>query len=65
MIKNNLKKIRENQGLTQRQIAEKLYIATSAYSNWERGECRPSIEMILELEKIFKCDFHDMFYEEE
>lgn len=64
MIKNNLKNLRKKQGLTQKKIAEKLYIGEAGYSYWEHGATRPSIEMIFELEKILKCDFHDMFYEE-
>lgn len=64
MIRNSLKQLREKQGLTQGEVAEKLYVGTGTYAAWEHGRSRPSIEMIFELEKILKCDFHDMFCEE-
>ncbi len=36
-IGTNIKKLRTSQGLTQDQLAEKLYVTRQTVSNWERG----------------------------
>ena len=36
-IGGTIKKLRTGQGLTQDQLAEKLYVTRQTVSNWERG----------------------------
>ena len=45
--------LRKEKGLTQKELAEKLYISEQAISKWERGICLPNLTMIKELAKIF------------
>lgn len=44
--KNALPRLRRERGLTQEELARKLYITRQAISRWERGETEPGIDMI-------------------
>ena len=44
-IKDTLPRLRAERGLTQQQLAEKLYVTRQAVSRWETGETRPGIDM--------------------
>lgn len=48
-----IKNLREDLDLTQKQIAERLYINRSAYSNYESGIRSIPIEILSELADIF------------
>lgn len=39
-----IKKLREKNGLTQEQMAERLIISRQAVSRWENGETQPDTE---------------------
>ncbi len=41
-----LPKLREERGLTQQQLAEKLFVTRQAVSRWECGETKPGIDML-------------------
>ncbi len=47
----NLKEIRLQKGMTQRQLAEQLGCAPSVYSRYETGDREPSIEMLRQLSR--------------
>ena len=49
----NLKNIRKEKNLTQKQVALKLGVVESCYANWEQGRTEPSIEMLRKLGEIF------------
>ena len=44
-IKDVLPLVRKEKGLTQDQLARKLYVTRQAVSRWENGETTPSIDM--------------------
>ena len=44
---------RKEKGLTQRELAEKVYVSVQAVSKWERGESEPSTSNLLALAKLF------------
>ena len=44
-IKDVLPQLRKDRGLTQQELAEKLYVTRQAVSRWENGETLPSIDM--------------------
>lgn len=48
-----LKRLRENNGYTQQQIAEPLRIDRSTYSNYERGVSEPDFQMLSNIAKLF------------
>ena len=53
MIGNQIKNLRTKQGLTQKQLADKLFVSAQAVSRWENNEVEPSVDTITELAKIF------------
>lgn len=55
-----IKKLREDQGLLQRQIASELDIDTPMYSKFERGERLPKREQIEIIAKILLCEEREL-----
>ena len=49
-------KLRQEKGLTQKDIAEKLGICAKTVSKWETGHGFPDVSFISELSKIFQVD---------
>ena len=45
-IGTNIKKLRTTAGLTQDQLAERLYVTRQTVSNWERGISRPDLDQL-------------------
>ena len=60
----NLKAVRENRGLTQKQVAEALGISDRTYSKWETGETEPGIELLCRLGEFYGMR-PGAFFEEE
>lgn len=52
-IKDYLKFHREQSGLTQSELAEKIYVTRQAVSKWERGESYPDLENIIVLSDLY------------
>ena len=49
----NLKKLRQKAGLTQKQLAERLWISKATVSYYEQSLRCPSPEILIKLSKIF------------
>lgn len=49
----NLRKLRERAGLSQEELAKKLKISQKSISKYERGDRRPSYEVLLTMSSIF------------
>lgn len=45
-IKDSVSKIRKEAGLTQEEMARRLYVTRQAVSRWETGETQPGIDMV-------------------
>ena len=60
MIGANLKKLRLKYGLTQKNLADKLFVSAQAVSRWENGEVEPSIGTIMEMAKIFNVSVDEI-----
>lgn len=45
-IKDTILQIRADAGITQEQMAHRLYVTRQAVSRWETGETQPSIDML-------------------
>ena len=50
----NIKKHREKLGLTQQDLAQKMFVSFQAISAWERGISLPDLENAVKLSEIFK-----------
>lgn len=50
---------RKEQGLTQKQLAEKLNMSDKSVSKWERGICLPDVSVYLELCKILGISINE------
>jgi transcriptional regulator with XRE-family HTH domain len=53
-------KYRQQSGLTQNEVAEKLNIGYEAVSRMERGIVMPTVERLVELAEIFNCEAADL-----
>jgi len=58
----NLKRIRNNIGLTQEQLAENMHVTRQAISNWENGKTEPDIESIDRMAEILGTTVDDLLY---
>ena len=54
MIANKIIILRENKGLSQKDLADKLGITRSSVNAWEQGISGPSTQYILELANLFE-----------
>ena len=52
-FKENLKQLRKQKGLTQAQLAERLFVSRSTVAKWENGLGLPNPESMATLEKLF------------
>ncbi|NRA68155.1 MAG: helix-turn-helix transcriptional regulator [Pseudobacteriovorax sp.] len=56
-----LQELRENKGLTQRELADILGLSTpQMISNWENGRCAPSFSQLAVLSKVFDVTQKEM-----
>ena len=54
MLSQNIKALRMQKGLTQKELADLLHVTSQAVSRWEKGEVEPSIDTISEMANIFE-----------
>lgn len=64
-LKNKLKEYRQNAGLTQTQLAEKVGSSKNTISSIETGQFCPTAYLAALLCIALNCKFEDMFYFEE
>ena len=57
---DNLKMLRKENNLTQKQVAEKLGVVESCYANWEQGRTEPNIETLRKLSKILNVSIDEL-----
>ena len=56
----NLKMIRRESELTQKQVANRLGVVESCYANWEQGRTEPNIDMLRKLGDIFQVSIDEL-----
>lgn len=60
LIAMNLVRLRRDQSWTQDELAEKLHISRQAISKWETGASIPSLEVLIELSKLYKVTINEI-----
>ena len=55
-----LQELRNSKGLTQQELAEKLYVSRTAISKWELGRGYPSIDSLREIAKFFSITVDEL-----
>lgn len=53
MLKDNLKTLRKNKGLSQEELSVKLNVVRQTVSKWEQGLSVPDAEMLISISNIF------------
>ncbi len=61
MISENLKQLREKAGMTQKNLADKLFVSPQAVSRWESGDTEPSATTLNQLANIFGVSIDELF----
>ena len=60
-----LQELRKRKGLTQEELAEKLFVSRTAISKWESGRGYPNIESLKAISKFFSVTIDDLLSGEE
>ena len=63
-LKDNIKQLRLKEGLTQAQLAQKLYVSRSTVAKWENGLGIPNPESMAALEELFSITAKDIATQE-
>ena len=58
----NLKTFRHEKGLTQKDLADKLFVTAQAVSRWENDEVEPSIDMLKTIAELLDVKVEELIY---
>ncbi len=61
-VGKNIKDLRQGRGLTQDELAEKLFVSRQTVSNYELGRTRPDIDMLEKLAQVLETDLNTLLY---
>lgn len=61
-IGKNIRQLREEAGLTQEELAEKLFVTRQTVSNYENGHTRPDLDMLLMIAEVLHADVTHILY---
>ena len=64
-LSEKLQQLRKEHGLTQEQLAEKIFVSRTAISKWESGRGYPSLHYLKSLSKLFSVSIDDLLSGEE
>lgn len=60
MLGEKIKEIRIKKGMTQKELAEKLFMTAQAVSRWENNEVEPSVSTLAKMAKIFEISVDEI-----
>lgn len=63
MIGDKIRNLRVKQNLTQKELADKVFVTAQAVSKWEKNEAEPSIKTINQLAQLFNVDVNYLISE--
>lgn len=61
-VSRHIKKKRIQQGMTQDQLAEPLFVTRQTVSNWETGRSQPDIDTLVRIAEVLKTDANRLIY---
>lgn len=66
LVGSNIKRLRQERGLKATDVIAKLQckdinVTTGIFSKVEHGRNNPTVDMLIALTEIFKCDFNEFF----
>ncbi len=61
-ISKRIKELRQQHGMTQEELAERVYVTRQAVSNWENKKTRPDLEMLESISNAFQIDMMELLY---
>jgi len=64
-LSEKIQKLRKEQGLTQEQFAEQLFVSRTAVSKWETGRGAPSMESLKQIANLFHITLDQLLSTEE
>ncbi len=65
MFGEKLKKLRTDNGFTQEELAEKIFVTRTAVSKWETNKGYPSIDSLKELSNLFEISIDSLIADED
>ena len=63
MLKDNLKTLRKNKGLSQEELSVKLNVVRQTISKWESGLSVPDAEMLISISEVFEISVSEILGE--
>lgn len=61
-IGKNIRSLREQKGLTQEELGEKLFVTRQTISNYETGRSRPDVDMLVKIAEVLETDVTRVLY---
>lgn len=61
---SKLKNLRIKKNLTQRELADKMYVSDKTISSWESNRTMPDINIIFELSNALEINFYSLLYDD-
>ena len=59
-LSDNIRKLREENGMTQQQMAEQLYVSRQTVCRWENGSRTPDLDMAERIAEIFHVSVDEL-----
>jgi len=64
-VQSTIKRLRQDKGMNQEQLAEQLHVTRQAISNWETGKTQPDIETLTKIAEYFEVSAEYLIYGKE
>ena len=61
-LNSTIKKLRQDKGINQEQLAQQLHVTRQAVSNWETGKTQPDIETLTRIAEYFDVSVEHLIY---
>ena len=64
-VKTTIRRLRQDRGINQEQLAEQLHVTRQAVSNWETNKTQPDIETLTQIAEYFGVSVEYLIYGKE